>query len=399
MTISRRWAVPAGVVAVVAAGSLVGPQLASARTELPSITAAQLLARLASAPERSFSGTVVQTTDLGLPQLPRTRAGGADLTALVSGSTTVRVWVDGPLRSRAALIGSLSETDVVRNGRDVWTWNSRQRTAQHLRLPASSVRPDAARGDTDAPLSSAATPQQAARRALAAVDPSTKVGLARDTRVAGRAAYEMVLRPRASESLVGQVRIAVDARTSLPLRVQVIPRGQSKPAYQTGFTDVSFRTPAARVFTFRPPAGSKVTERTIPPAVLAGHQAAQLRAQERALAGAHGAAGLRSNDRALPSAAPDSQAVVGKGWTAVLVKHDVSRAQVRQAIGGDQVATAVLNGFEPVQGAYGSGRLLRTNLLSVLWLNDGRLLLGAVEPGVLERAASAAAHRSSPPAR
>jgi outer membrane lipoprotein-sorting protein len=398
MTISRRWAVPAGVAAVVAAGSLVGPQLASARTELPPTTAAQLLARLARAPERPFSGTVVQTTDLGLPKMPRTGASGEDLTALVSGSTTVRIWADGPQRARAALIGSLSETDVVRNGRDVWTWNSRQRTAQHLRLPAGAVRSDAARSNAER-LTSAMTPEQAARQAVAAVEPSTKVGLARGTRVAGRAAYEMVLRPRAAESLVGAVRIAIDAKTSMPLRVQVIPRGQSKPAFQTGFTDVSFRAPAARVFTFSPPAGSKVTERQLPAAALAAPQVAQLRAHNRSVSGGEGLPGLPKRQRTLPVDAPDSQAVVGHGWTAVLVKHDVSRAQVLQAVGGDQVATAVLNGFEPVQGNYGSGRLLRTSLLSVLWLDDGRLLLGAVEPGVLERAASAAADRSSPSAR
>jgi hypothetical protein len=396
MTISRRWAVPAGVAVVVAAGSIVGPQLASARTELPPTTAAQLLARLASAPERAFSGTVVQTTDLGLPRLPRGAAGGADLTSLVSGSTTVRVWVDGALRSRAALIGSLSETDVVRNGRDVWTWDSRHRRAQHLRLPASALRPDVAHRGVEGPLTSAGTPEEAARQALAAVDPTTKVSLAKNTRVASRSAYEMVLRPRARGSLVGQVRIAVDAKTSLPLRVQVIPRGQSKPAYQTGFTDLSFRTPSARVFTFTPPAGSRVTERTLPPAALLSGQAAQLRAQEEALASARGATDLRSADGALP---PSSRAVVGHGWTAVLVKHDVSRAQVLQAVGGDQVATTVLNAFEPVEGAYGSGRLLRTSLLNVLWLNDGRLLLGAVTPAVLERAAGGAADRSPTSAR
>ena len=34
-------------------------------------------------------------------------------------------------------------------------------------------------------------------------------------------AYELVLTPRAEESLVGEVRLAVDAETSYPLRAQV----------------------------------------------------------------------------------------------------------------------------------------------------------------------------------
>jgi hypothetical protein len=36
-----------------------------------------------------------------------------------------------------------------------------------------------------------------------------------------------------------------------------------------------------------------------------------------------------------------------------------------------------------VHGAWGSGRLLRTSLVSVLMLADGRVLIGAVQPSVL----------------
>jgi hypothetical protein len=142
-----------------------------------------------------------------------------------------------------------------------------------------------------------------------------------------------------------------------------------------------------------------VTERRLPAAALAGPQVAQLRPHQSSVSGGEGVPGLPKRQRTLPVDAPDSQAVIGHGWTAVLVKHDVSRAQVLQAVGGDQIATAVLNGFQPVQGSYGSGRLLRTSLLSALWLDDGRLLVGAVQPSVLERAASTAADRSSPSGR
>jgi hypothetical protein len=42
----------------------------------------------------------------------------------------------------------------------------------------------------------------------------------------------------------------------------------------------------------------------------------------------------------------------------------------------------------PVSGAFGSGQLLRTALVSVLLLDDGRLLVGAVTPATLEQAAA-----------
>jgi hypothetical protein len=41
-----------------------------------------------------------------------------------------------------------------------------------------------------------------------------------------------------------------------------------------------------------------------------------------------------------------------------------------------------------VHGAYGDGRVLQTKLVSVLALDDGRVLIGAVTPSVLEEAAA-----------
>ena len=69
MRTSLRWAVPAAVTASIAASVLVAPQLASADPELPPTTAAELLVKVATAQQQAFSGTVVQNTDLGLPQL------------------------------------------------------------------------------------------------------------------------------------------------------------------------------------------------------------------------------------------------------------------------------------------------------------------------------------------
>ena len=54
----------------------------------------------------------------------------------------------------------------------------------------------------------------------------------------------------------------------------------------------------------------------------------------------------------------------------------------------DGVLEALLGGASAVSGPYGSGRLLETELLSVLLLDDGRLLAGAVEPDVLTEVAA-----------
>jgi outer membrane lipoprotein-sorting protein len=84
--------------------------------------------------------------------------------------------------------------------------------------------------------------------------------------VAGEASYQLVFAPKSPGSLIGQVRIAIDARHHVPLQVQVFAKGAASPAFQIGFTSISFGTPAAANFAFRPPAGAAVVQgNTAPP--------------------------------------------------------------------------------------------------------------------------------------
>ena len=52
------------------------------------------------------------------------------------------------------------------------------------------------------------------------------------------------------------------------------------------------------------------------------------------------------------------------------------------------VTAALMKSATPVHGAWGSGRLLRTSLVSVLITNSGHVLVGAVTPAVLYAAAA-----------
>ena len=49
---------------------------------------------------------------------------------------------------------------------------------------------------------------------------------------------------------------------------------------------------------------------------------------------------------------------------------------------------ALLGAAHPVHGAWGSGRLLRTSLVSMLITSTGHVLVGAVTPAVLYAAAA-----------
>ena len=86
------------------------------------------------------SGTVVESADLGLPSLPQLGPADADsgLLGLVTGTHTLRVWYGGPTKQRVALLNSLGESDIIRNGADLWTWDSSDNSATHRTLPADA---------------------------------------------------------------------------------------------------------------------------------------------------------------------------------------------------------------------------------------------------------------------
>ena len=379
-----RWAVTGATAAVVVAATVAVPAIASADPNLPPTTAAELLTDLGTAQQRPFSGTVVHTTDLGLPQLPQGgQSSSADLTNLLSGSTTLRLWSAGPDTGRVAVVGAFAETDLVRRGTDAWVWRSDQKSAVHATLPQDAGDPSAA--GTDGVAGAAASPQQAADQVLKAIDPTTAVTLGEQTTVAGRDAYQLVMAPRAADSLVGQVRLAIDAQTHYPLRVQVFARGASDPALETSFTSISYDTPDDSVFSFSPPAGTKVTEAPSVEALagsMAGKGETTHEGSDEPLVG--------QKYKGPDESADGNTTVVGQGWDAVAVLRGAAGSLDQLGAGsGDAagVGQALQGAFRPVSGGYGSGRVFTSSLVSVLVLDDGRVLVGAVPPSVLEAAA------------
>lgn len=387
-TFSRRarWAVPLGAVAIagaVTAGVLISAA-ASASPELPVKTPAQLLAALAArtGPPPPLTGTVVESAALGIPQLPQLGNQNSPV-SLLAGSHTVKIWYQDPAHVRLAMPVTMSETDVIRNGRQVWLWQSNKNSVTKLTLPARAAKPQATPAPAQVPL----TPQQAASQVLKAVGTSTRVSVDRTATVAGQAAYQLVLSPRSSGSLVGRVNIAIDASNNVPLRVQVFARGASAPAFQVGYTAVSFVRPAAANFTFAPPAGAKVKTVTLP-----------------------SDAGQPKSSAAERTAASQVQ-VVGKDWLSVAVLPSSVLSEITSgstagatgqmaqsavpggpAGGGSGETAAMLRTLiaaaTPVHGAWGSGQLLHTSLVSMLITNNGHVLIGAVTPAVLENAAA-----------
>ena len=79
--------------------------------------------------------------------------------------------------------------------------------------------------------------------------------------------------------------------------------------------------------------------------------------------------------------------VMGQGWLSVAVLPGQFSAQGGFAPQGGanvpDVLGALAGASTPVHGAWGSGRLLRTSLVSVLMTDKGQVLVGAVVPSVL----------------
>ncbi|MEU4694796.1 hypothetical protein [Actinoplanes sp. NPDC023714] len=372
-----RWLVPsAAAVAVIGGGAAAGTIVASADPALPERSAEQLLVDLQNANPEGFSGTVVQSTDLGLPGvaglLKNIEGGG--LTSLVSGSNTARLWYAGEDKQRFALLGTDGQTDVIHNGNDVWIWKSSDNTGTHVTLPkdVTDARKEAL------PSSVPSTPQDAADAALKAIDGSTKVTTTGAAEVAGRDAYELVLSPKDTNSLVGQVRLAIDAVEHIPLRVDVYATNATKPAVRVAFEQVSFTVPDAQQFTFNPPPGAAI-EQVTPSAGKVEQHAKEAEKEARKQAEAEG-----TN--------PEDFKVVGEGWTTIFTGKlpasldEITKEAQRESAGNadaSQMVEGLLGTLEPVSGTWGSGRLLSGSLFTVLITDDGRVFAGAVTPEAL----------------
>jgi outer membrane lipoprotein-sorting protein len=342
-----RW-LPAVIAPAVVAGAVAVPLAATASADLPPKPADQVLALVAKAKTiPGFTGEVQQTSDLGLPSLPTSGAGSDSSTAqtlnLLTGTHTARVAALGTSRSRVAILDTTAERDVVRNGSTVWLWDSRKNSATELTASGAGAQEQE---------SATMSPADAADALLAKVGPSTDVSVDTTTSVAGHAAYTLVLTPKAADTTVGSIRVAVDATTGLPLRVQAFAKGASSPAFETAFTTLDYTAPDAATFDFVPPSGATVERHAVDPKAHEQH-------------------------RSLPAA--DRPTVTGSGWDAVVT---IPAADVPAALASNAT-------FQRLTTPTADGRVLATSLVNVLRTDDGRVLAGAVPVSRLVAVAAA----------
>ena len=312
---------------------------------LPPLTPSELLAEVAGAEVDGLTATFALRSDLGLPALPtQSLPNGDDLAsalALLTGDHTIRVWTSGTDLAKVALVDGASETAMIRNGDELWTWSSETQEAGHATVE---------KGSGTAGSATPRSPSEAIGEFLDALDPTTEVTTSGTGRVAGRPVYQLVLTPRDDASLVGQVRVSVDAETFVPLGARVVADDGSD-AVTLAASSVSLAAPDESVFDFTPPPGAEVTEITAAEMTPGGPDA-----------------GKDDSGRAAPT-------ISGTGWTTVAVTTLEAEPQESAAI--------VWESLPEVSGDWGSGRLLQTTLLSAVLTDDGRVAVGAVTPDTI----------------
>ncbi|MFD4790383.1 outer membrane lipoprotein carrier protein LolA [Streptomyces sp. NPDC058459] len=379
---AARYVVPVAVVGVAAATIGLVPALAaSGDPDLPKISAQQLIEKIAKSDVQRMSGTVKVSTDLGLPDLgslqgamgsgqesdgssadPRTK-----LTELTSGTHTLRVAADGPEKQKVSLLERDAEYSLIHDSKDVWGYDSASNEVFHTTAQHSGDKGD--KGDRgDRGEHRPATPDDFAEEALKSVDGTTSVTVDGTTRIAGRDAYQLVIKPRQAGSTVRDVTIGVDARTGLPLKFTLAPKSGGAPVLDVGFTKVSFAAPPASTFDFRPPKGAKVTEAK--PGEDGGREHVAGLGEEFAPGGLSGAD------------------TIGEGWTTI-AKFDAGAKGEKPSGQGGAMGGFLGSLGDPVSGGFGKGTVFSTRLVNALITDDGTVYAGAVTKDALVKAADA----------
>src|SRR6185437_1008214 len=365
-----RWAVP-GIAVAVTAATVAALQIpaAQASPNLPNRTPAQLLASISSdAKVPPMTGTVVETASLGLPRLPQT-GNPTSPASLLTGSHTMKVYYQDASHFRLAVPQPESETDVIADGSKLWLWESNADSVTEF-IPSADKAKHSAPALPKTPL----TPQQAADQVVAAVGKTTLVSVQDNVMVAGEPSYQLVLAPKDHRSLVGKVVIAVDGKYGVPLRVQLYAKGAGSPAFQVGYTALQWVAPAPANLSFTPPHGASVDV-----VDLGKEQAKSGSKPDTSGFGTYGKSWLTV------AALPQKDLMQGFGAAAGGSGNQQNIASAsNQGVGvsSQELLNALLGSAKPVHGAWGSGTLVTTSLVSIL-MTGGEVYIGAVQPSVL----------------
>ncbi|GAA1916175.1 hypothetical protein GCM10009716_26820 [Streptomyces sodiiphilus] len=256
----RRAVVPAAVVAgVAAAGAGLYPAIASDRgPDLPDVTPHEVIVMMAGSDTEQLSGTVRVDAGPALAEFSRF-ADGLDgpagaLADLASGTSTLRIAVDGPERQRLVISEGAEEFTLIHNQGTVWAYDGASNTVFRGTAPEGAELP----GADDSARLGGLTPQEAAERLLEGVEDHAEFTVEGTGRVAGQSVYRLLVEPAEPEGMVDLFRISVDAETGIPLAVTL--EGDERTLVDVAFSRIDYEQPSGGSFEFTPPQGATVVD-------------------------------------------------------------------------------------------------------------------------------------------
>jgi outer membrane lipoprotein-sorting protein len=314
---------------------------------------------------------------------------------LLNGGTG-RLWMSSAGHElRLEVQGQNGDAQVVVRGRSFWMYDPTSRTAYEGTLPAQSASSGAHRAKSHEGIPSVAQIQAGLNRIMR----QTQVSRAIPGDVAGRPAYTVHISPKQSGGLLGGVELAWDAVRGVPLRFEVLARGDSTPVLELTATDISFAKVPSSTFAISPPTGAKVVHINLGGAAhhsksqTKHHQVTGVAAVARALPfklmAPSTAAGLHRRTVALLHGGSHPAAIVtyGQGLGAVAVVEQVSSGRSASGFGGLSSGGSDGQGLSvPTVSIDGTtGQELDTALGTVIrFTRDhvGYTVLGSVHPAV-----------------
>jgi outer membrane lipoprotein-sorting protein len=299
MILNKRWIPVAVAPALVASFALMTPLQASA-VDLPDLSANQVMLLMERGDKvKGFSGTLVKTTNLGLPNLelgsmvteemvaemeentpeafrdmiPQLTEQSilTDAISLIAGTHKIRVY-SSELGFRSQILDRMGQRDLIVNENEIWLYDFKKSLAttvdismlKDIELDDSTLSSLAEEFDKQMAEASVklqldlSDPSALVDAFLAEAEKVATISVGKDHKAAGRNAYQLIATPKSENSLVDSIRISVDAENGFILDLKVYSVEEEEPVVEIGFEDISFQVPNASTFTFSPPTGATI---------------------------------------------------------------------------------------------------------------------------------------------
>jgi outer membrane lipoprotein-sorting protein len=411
MKISKRWIPAAAVASLIAAGTIVLPMQANA-VDLPDLTPQQVML-LMDGEIQGFSGTIVKTSELGLPPIQLSSMMDEDMikemeeklpegfedfvptlieqnlvtqaVELIAGTHKIRVYASAE-GTRVQILDPMKQRDLIVNKDEFWFYDSRKATAitGTFDMQVDQADVDKAQADAEAKLAEYAAaiqldisnPEAVANYLMEKIGENTTVSVGKDHRVAGRTAYQLIAQPDADNSLIESVVISVDSETGMALDVKVYSVEQDAPAMHVGFESISFEIPDASIFSFTPPAGTTVETFEAPEDLEAELERLKTEGsnltEEQKLA-YKAELEAKYADQAKPE-------LIGQGWESVIYLSAIP-SEIPMGLLENEL-------FADLMTKVPGGKVFSTPVLNVLITDSGEVYAGAVTIAFLQEVAA-----------